>query len=141
MVFAPIIITLRLKALVAQYLQTSNHCHLSADVRLLAADELLEVEQREGESNVVLQVLGRSQAKLALVALVLLNVQTDRGTAAAGAGQTDDDTAAIIELSVQALVLGHAAVQVGVGEVAHIGDLAAGHGGTDEAVLVGDLVR
>lgn len=43
-VFLPIIKNSVPLTLVAQYLQTSNHSHLSADVRLLAADELLEVE-------------------------------------------------------------------------------------------------
>lgn len=114
---------------------------LCADIRLLTANVLLELKQLQSQSHVVLQVLVRGEAELAGIALVLLNVQTDRGAAAASSRQTDDDAAAVVELDVQTLVLGHAAVQVGVGEVADVDDLAAGHGRANEGVLVVDLLR
>lgn len=114
---------------------------LSLDIRLLTANILLELEQRQGKGNVVSQVLLSIEAELGLVALIALDVQTDGGSAAAGTRQTNDNAAAIVELDVQALVLGDTAVEVSVGEVTGINDLAGGDGRADEAVTVCDKIR
>lgn len=111
--------------------------HLGPDVGLDAANELLQLEEVGGELDVVLEVLLGVEAELARVGLVLLNVQTDGGAAGAGAGETDDDAAAVVELDVDSLVLADAAVEVGVGEVVGLDDLAAGDGGADELALLG----
>lgn len=113
---------------------------LSLDIRVLPADVLLELQQRHSKGHVVLEVVLSVHAKLALVALILLNIQTNGSTAAACAGEADHKAAAVVELDIQTLVLGHAAVQVGVGKVARVGHLAAGHGAAHERVLVVDLL-
>jgi hypothetical protein len=115
----------------------SANQHLSADIRLDTADELLQLEEVGGELDVVLEVLLGVKAELAGVGLVLLDVQTDGGAAGTGAGETDDDAAAVVELDVDALVLADAAVEVGVGEVVGLDDLAASDGGADELALLG----
>lgn len=81
-----------------------------------------------------------TQTELALVGLVALNVETDGGATATGTGQTDNHAAAVVELGIQALVLGDAAVQVSVREVAGVNNLASTDGGADEGVAVGDKV-
>lgn len=53
---------------------------LRLDIWLGAANVLLQLEQVCGKLDVVLEVLLSIQAVLALVVLVLLNVQTDGGT-------------------------------------------------------------
>jgi hypothetical protein len=111
--------------------------HLGPDVRLDAANELLQLEEVGGELDVVLEVLLSIKAELARVGLVLLDVQTDGGAAGTGAGETDDDAAAVVELDVDALVLADAAVEVGVGEVIGLDNLAASDGGADEFALLG----
>jgi hypothetical protein len=73
--------------------------------------------------------------------LVLLDVQPDRSSRTAGAGQTHHDPTAVRKLDVQSLVLCHAAVNgVLVLEVASIGDRKAIDGAADEGA-VGDLGR
>lgn len=56
------------------------------------------------------------------VARVLLNVQADGGTRRAGTRETNNDAATRREASVQALVGRDGTIQVGVGEVASLGD-------------------
>jgi hypothetical protein len=73
--------------------------------------------------------------------LVLLDVQPDRRSRTAGAGQTHHDPTAVRELDVQSLVLRHAAVNgVLVLEVARGRDREARDGAADEGG-VGDLGR
>lgn len=114
--------------------------NLSLDIRLLATHILLELEERESQGDVVSQVLLGIETELGLVGLVALNIQTDGCTTAASAGQTDDDAAAVVELGVQALVLGNAAVEIGVGEVAGVNNLAASNFRADKGVAVGDEI-
>lgn len=113
---------------------------LGLNIGLLTADKLLELEELQGEGDVVGKVFLGIEAELGAIALVALNVQTDGGATAASAGQTDDNAGAVIELGVQALVLRDAAVEVSVGEVTGVNDLAARDGGADEGVAVGDEV-
>ena len=111
--------------------------YLGLDIWFLTADILLELKKTHRQSNVVLQILLCTNSSLALVLLVLLDVQADRGATAACTRQAGDDTAAIVELDIQTLVLGHAAVQIGVGEVASVCHLAARDGGAHERAAVG----
>lgn len=110
---------------------------LSADIRLSAANELLQLEEVGGELDVVLEVVLGVEAVGARVGGVLLDVEADGGAGGAGAGQADDDAGAVVELDVDALVLADAAVEVGVGEVAGVEDLAAADGGADELAALG----
>lgn len=55
---------------------------------------------------------------------MFLNIQPDSSAAGAGTRKTDNDARAVGEFDVQALVGRHAAVEIGVGEVASGGDCA-----------------
>jgi hypothetical protein len=110
---------------------------LSLDIRLGTANELLQLEEIGGELDVVLEVVLCVHVVCLLVGIVLLNVQTDGGAAGTGTRQTDNDSAAVVELDVDTLVLADAAVKVGVAEVVGLDDLAARDGGTDKFVLLG----
>ena len=107
---------------------------LGLDIRLLTTNMGLELEQLQSQSNVLAEVVLGTQTKLGAVALVALNVQTDSSTTATSTGQTDNNAAAVVELDVQTLVLGHTAVQVSVGEVTSVGDLAAVDGGASSTL-------
>lgn len=111
--------------------------HLSLDSGFAATSVLLNLEQTRCQIDVVLEVLLSIQVVLTGIRLVLLNVQTNRGSAAASTRQTDDDAAAIVKLDVDTLVLANAAVKVSVGEVASVNDLAALDGRANELVLLG----
>ena len=108
---------------------------LSFDIRLLAANVFLKLEQGHRQSDIIFEVVLRGDADLISVTLVLLNVETDRGTTAASARQTNDNAAAVVKLDIQALVLGHAAVKIGVGKVASVSHLAAGDGAADKVLV------
>lgn len=83
---------------------------------------LLELEQLRGKANLGLEEVLGVEAVGGGVGRVLLNVEADRGARGASARETDDETAAGGEASVQALVGRDGAVEVGVGEVAGVGD-------------------
>ena len=80
----------------------------------------------------------RSHLVLALIALIFLDIQPDGSTTASRPGQTHNQTAAVIELNIQTLVLGNAAVKISVGEVARVNDLSAGDGAANKRALVVD---
>lgn len=110
---------------------------LGLDIRLGTANELLQLEEVGGELDVVLEVVLCVHLVCLLVGIVLLNVQTDGGAAGSGTRQTDNDSAAVVELDVDTLVLADAAIKIGVAEVVGLEDLAARDGGSDELVLLG----
>lgn len=95
---------------------------LGADIGLVAADVLLELEELRGKLDLGLEEVLRVLVVGGRVAAVLLNVQADGGARGAGAGETHDDAAARGEAGVQALVRRDGAVEVGVGKVASGGD-------------------
>lgn len=95
---------------------------LGLDIRLVTANVLLELEQLRRKLDLVLQEVLGIKIVLGGVVGVLLNVQADGGAGRASARETDNDAAAGGEAGVQALVGGDGAVQVGVGEVAGLGD-------------------
>mmetsp|Transcript_12633 Transcript_12633/g.26643 ORF Transcript_12633/g.26643 Transcript_12633/m.26643 type:complete len:642 (+) Transcript_12633:206-2131(+) len=102
--------------------------HLGDDGGGLAAGELLQLGHLEGEGDEVGQALLGVQPVLALVRLVLLNVQADGGARGAGAGEAEDDARAVGEDEAQALALGHGPVDgVGVLEVIRNGHLVVAH--------------
>jgi len=110
---------------------------LGLDIRLGTANELLQLEEVGGELDIVLEVVLCVHLVCLLIGIVLLNIQTDGGTARASTRQTDNNSAAIVKLDVDTLVLADTTVKVGVAEVVGLDDLAAGDGGTDKLALLG----
>lgn len=104
-------------------LSSSSHCRsLGLDIGLVTANVLLKLQQLRRKLDFLLQEVLGIQVVLGGVVGVLFNVQADGGAGRAGARETDNDPAAGGEAGVQALVGGNGAVQVGVGEVASLGD-------------------
>lgn len=85
---------------------------------------LLELEKLSGELDLLLQEILGVHLVGGGVAAVLLNVETDGGAGGAGAGQANNDAAAGREAGIQTLVGGDGAVEVGIREVASVGDVA-----------------
>jgi hypothetical protein len=83
----------------------------------------LEFQKIGCKLDIWLQELLSIHSVLALVIAVLLNIQTDRCTRAAGSGKTDNDSRPIGELDVEALVGGDAAVKISVLEIASFNDI------------------
>ena len=94
----------------------------SLDIWLVASDVLLEFEQLGGELDLGLEEVLRVHVVGRRVAAVLLDVEADGRARGAGAREAHDDAAAGREAGVQALVGGDGAVEIGVGEVAGLGD-------------------
>ena len=114
----------------------------SDDVGLVPARELLQLGQAERDVDERRQRNLRVDVLLRDVGLILLNVQADGGAAAAGAGQAEDDAAAVGEHEAQALLGRHGAVNgvrvlEVVGEVERVrAELVALLGGGDHAAHV-----
>ena len=68
---------------------------------------------------------------------MFLNVQPDRGPAAARARKANDDPAAVVELDKDPLVLADAAVEIRVREVVGFEDFPPADGGVHEIVFFG----
>ncbi len=83
---------------------------------------LLEFEQLSGHADLGLQEVLGVHGILGRVAGVLLDIQANGGAAGSSARQAHDDTAARREAGVEALVGRDGAVEIGVGEVAGLGD-------------------
>mmetsp|Transcript_766 Transcript_766/g.1818 ORF Transcript_766/g.1818 Transcript_766/m.1818 type:complete len:234 (-) Transcript_766:1310-2011(-) len=86
---------------------------------LVAASELLEVSELDGELPKGLDNLKRVLIKVAAGGLVLLQVQADGSPHDASARHTEHDARAISEDEADALVLGHAAID-GIVVLKHI---------------------
>lgn len=95
--------------------------HLGLDIRFVAADMLLELEQLGRKLDLGLEEVLRIQVVCRGVTAVLLNVQTDSRAGRAGTRQTNDDATARGEARVQTLVGGDGSIKVGVREVAGFG--------------------
>ena len=98
------------------------------DIRFRPTNVLLEPQQFHGEVDVILEVILGVKLELGRVTLVLFDVQPDRSAAATGAGQTDDDSAAVVKGDVESLVLADAAVEICVGEIIGLDHLSAVNG-------------
>lgn len=85
---------------------------------------LLELEQFCGKLDLSFEEVLGIEIVLGGVAGVLLNVQANGRSRGARSGQTHDNAAAGVETSVEALVGGDGAVEIGVGEVSSLGDSA-----------------
>lgn len=95
---------------------------LSLNIRLITANMLLELEKLGSKLDFLLQEILGIQIVLGCIIGVLLNVQTNGSSRRAGAGETNNDSAARRETGVQTLLGRNRAIQIGVREVARIFD-------------------
>jgi hypothetical protein len=98
--------------------------HLCLNIRLSPPNMLLELQQLSRKLDIRLQVnLSIQRIRLSVTGM-LLDIQTNSCTRAACTRQTNDDARSVGEFDVETLVGGHAAVEVGVGEIASFSDRA-----------------
>lgn len=127
----------RKERLATQYAFLLLCTHLSPNIGVRPADELLQLQQLDRQVDVILQIILRVEVELRRVVLVPLHVQANGSPAAAGSGQPHDDPASVVEFDVDTLVFADAAVEVRVREVVGFEHFPAAHGGSDEVGFLG----
>lgn len=95
-------------------LNTHHVTRLGLDVRLVTADMLLELEKLSCKLDLLLQEVLSIELIFGGVAGVLLNVKADGSSRGASTGESDNNSATGGEASVQTLLGGNRAVEIGV---------------------------